>query len=119
MMAPSPAPGAAVSAHPLVRIKGITKAFGGVRALRGVSLISADGQRRRNWKSCGHRAPPPFQEAMERVAQFRRQRQAISRSLSETDDPPKPTRGPPRSTDARWRPSWALSPLRSESITPA
>ena len=37
MIALSPAPGAAVSAYPLVRIKGMTKAFGGIRALRGVS----------------------------------------------------------------------------------
>src|ERR1700729_3752422 len=44
MMAPSPAPGAAVSAHPLVRVKGMTKAFGGVRALRGVSLEVRPGE---------------------------------------------------------------------------
>jgi ribose transport system ATP-binding protein len=44
MMAPSPAPGAAVSAHPLVHIKGMTKAFGGVRALRGVSLEVRPGE---------------------------------------------------------------------------
>src|SRR5580693_8205540 len=44
MMAPSPAPGAAVSAHPLVRIKGMTKAFGGGRALRGVSLEVRSGE---------------------------------------------------------------------------
>jgi ribose transport system ATP-binding protein len=44
MMAPSPDPGAAVSAHPLVRIKGMTKAFGGVRALRGVSLEVQPGE---------------------------------------------------------------------------
>ena len=44
MMAPSPALGAAVSAHPLVHIKGMTKAFGGVRALRGVSLEVQPGE---------------------------------------------------------------------------
>jgi ribose transport system ATP-binding protein len=44
MMAPSPALGVAVSAHPLVRIKGMTKAFGSVRALRGVSLDVRPGE---------------------------------------------------------------------------
>jgi ribose transport system ATP-binding protein len=44
MIAPSPGPGAAASAPPLVRIKGMTKAFGGVRALRGVSLEVLPGE---------------------------------------------------------------------------
>jgi ribose transport system ATP-binding protein len=40
MMAPSPA----ASAPPLVHIKGMTKTFGGVRALRGVSLVVQPGE---------------------------------------------------------------------------
>jgi ribose transport system ATP-binding protein len=44
MMAPSPAPGVVASAPPLVCIKGMTKAFGGVRALRGVSLEVRPGE---------------------------------------------------------------------------
>jgi hypothetical protein len=36
----------------------------------------------------GGRRSPPFQEAMERVGQFRRQHQAISPSLCGPDDPP-------------------------------
>jgi hypothetical protein len=59
-------------------------------------MNSADGQRRRNWKSLRSSLATPFREAMERVAQFRRRRHAISRSLSETYDPPKPAHGPAR-----------------------
>src|SRR5271166_3517958 len=44
MMAPSPAPGAAALLPPLVRIKGMTKSFGGIRALRGVSLEVRPGE---------------------------------------------------------------------------
>jgi ABC-type sugar transport system ATPase subunit len=44
MITPSPGPGAAASAPPLVRIKGMTKTFGGVRALRGVSLEVRPGE---------------------------------------------------------------------------
>src|SRR5580692_6804350 len=43
MMA-SPAPNAAASLTPLVRIQGMTKAFGGVRALRGVSFEVRAGE---------------------------------------------------------------------------
>src|SRR3984957_1925199 len=44
MMAPSPAPRPPVSPHPLFHIKGMTKAFGGVRALRGVNLEVQPGE---------------------------------------------------------------------------
>ena len=51
----------------------------------------------------GGRRSPPFQEAMERAGQFRRQHQAISPSLCGTDDPrnqsetgPRPPEGPGR-----------------------
>ena len=47
----------------------------------------SDGQRRRNWKSWRSALATPFQEADGTGGvQFRRQRQAITRSLSETDD---------------------------------
>jgi hypothetical protein len=44
MMTPLHAPGTAVSAPPLVHIKGVTKTFGGVRALGGVSLAVRAGE---------------------------------------------------------------------------
>jgi ribose transport system ATP-binding protein len=44
MMAPSPALGVAAPVPPLVRIKGMTKSFGGIRALRGVSLEVRAGE---------------------------------------------------------------------------
>src|ERR1700742_355530 len=44
MLAPLHAPGTAGSARPLVHIKGMTKTFGGVQALRGVSLVVRAGE---------------------------------------------------------------------------
>ena len=44
MMALSPAPDVAAPLPPPVRIKGMTKSFGGIRALRGVSLEVKPGE---------------------------------------------------------------------------
>src|ERR1700723_4347040 len=44
VMSPPPVDQAASSGAPLVRVQGMTKSFGGVRALRGVSLEVRPGE---------------------------------------------------------------------------